>query len=314
MIDISTPLTFAVNFPADLLAKANGFRRQQQSSQKAQQVYLNTLAVYAVQFYCDCMGDATQLSDSDSWHPAMQTLLDTAALVVPGGSLECRPVLQGMDTCPVPPEAIDERLGYVMVEIDIENGGATLLGFSKTASQGTLHRSDLQSLEDLIDILIPAEPLPEKLQSVVRSLEQVPTQLSSWLNNLFEEPWQPAELVLAASYRSIASITDSPEMTNQQERAKLLTVGSHSLILVVQITQVTQTELDILLKVHSGVERVLPQGLLLELLDDDANVAMATTAEAADNFRALDFQIEPQEAFGVRITVGNDSITESFVS
>lgn len=316
MIDTTEPLIFTVNFPIDVLASANGFRHQQQSLQKAEQVYLNTLAVYAVQFYCDCMGIETQLSGSDSWNPAMQTLMDTAALTVQGSTLECRPILSGMDACQVPLEVLDERLGYVMVEINIESSTATLLGFAPTVHQGALHRTDLQSLDSLIDILIPTEPIPEAIQAISTSLEQIPTQLSDWLNSIFEAQWQPPELVFAASHRGLSSTTDFSDAAGitQQERAKSLVVGKHNLVLVVQVARYTDANLDVALKVSPGVKRVLPPGLLLELLDDEAAVAMVTTAKAADNFIALDFQIEPQEAFSVRITVGYDSIIESFMS
>lgn len=313
MIDTDTPLTFTANFTADVLAKANRFRQQQRSPQKAEQVYLNTLAVYAVEFYCLCMGVEVRTAESDSETPALQTLLDVADLAIDKGHIECRPVLPQQDTCPVPPEAMDERLGYVMVEIDLENRAAKLLGFSKTTPAGVLSREMLQPLDDLIDVLVPPEPLVDTVISAVQTLGRVPTKLGNWLNEIFEAPWQPPELALAASYRGVTEPA-SGKTAAQKERAKVIVVGEYQFVLVVKITPMADAELDILIKLHPGGDQVLPQGLLLELLDNEANVAMTATAKAADNFIAINFQIETQEAFNLRITAGSSTITEAFMS
>ncbi len=74
--------------------------RLQPSTEKAEQVALNTFAVYAVHFYLKSLQVETDLQKSDSWNPEIHAILDVADLVVKGrGKLECRPVLPGATVC-----------------------------------------------------------------------------------------------------------------------------------------------------------------------------------------------------------------------
>jgi len=315
MFGLREPLTFTVNFPPHLLEIARRFRQQQRSPEKAQQVYLNTLAVYAVQFYCECMGVDADFEQGDSWNPAMQTLLDTADLVLSEGILECRPILPGEQVCAVPSEAQENRKGYVVVEVDTQASEAKLIGFAKTVSRGLLQRSELRSLEDLIDEVVAAQPTVSMIESAAESVEQMSAKLSNWLNDRFEDLWQPSGMVLSPSYRGMSAVGDEPSETGTlRERAKLLTVGDRSVALAVQVDSVDERTLAVLLKVYPAGESTLPTGLVLELLDDALEVAMYTTAGAADNFRALSFEIETEEVFSVRIAIGEESTIEQFVS
>lgn len=314
MFGFSDPLTFTVDFPTRLLETAKSFRQQQQSPQKAEQVYLNTLAVYAVQFYCECMGIDAELSQGDSWNPAMQTLLDIADLVLPEGTIECRPILPEEQSCNVPLEAQENRKGYVVVEVNTKARKAKLIGFSKTVKTGTLHRSELQSLDALIDEIIEAEPSISRSQVATQALGQVSARLSNWLNEQFEGIWQPSGLVLAPS-RSMARSVFVGGSDTTKERAKLLTVGAHTVAFIIQVESADRETLSVFLRVLPEGERtLLPAGLILELLDDESDVVMSTTAGAADNFRALSFEIKTEEMFSVRITVGDVSATERFIS
>ena len=312
MIDLYTPLTFKVNFPADILSKANQTRQLQASPARAKQSYLNVLAVYAVEFYCQCMGIDAQADDSAS--PIMQTLLDIADLKVGDSRFECRPVTPQQDMCLIPPEVMEDRSGYVMVEVNVEESTATILGFRATVTDGVLQRNALQPLDDLIDLLLPSDPIGEQLQSVAASLTQLPTMLGNWLNNVFETPWQPPELAFAVSHRGVKMSTEDSTGEQFQERAKVVTLHQACFVIVVQVAAIDADKLDITVKVHPGNDQILPQGLLLELLDDDGDVAMMAIAQAADNFIAINFQIETQEPFGARLTLEGDSLTEPFVS
>lgn len=309
MFGLSEPLTFTVNFPSHLLSTARSFQQQQRSPKKAEQVYLNTLAVYAVQFYCECMGVEADLSEGDSWDPAMQTLLDTADLVLPDGILECRPILPDAQTCPVPAEVQENRKGYVVVEVDTQKNEAKLLGFAKTAATGTLLRSELQSIDALIDEVIDAEPALSKIQSAKEAVEQISARLSNWLEAQFEQLWQPSDALLVPSYRG-----SSPSTDNTLERTKRLKVGEHNVLLTIKVDSIDEKTLSVLIKVCSQEESTLPAGLTLDVLDDESDVAMSTTARESDDFRALDFEIETGETFFIRIAIGDKSVTEQFIS
>src|SRR4028119_1342757 len=105
MNSIQDDLTFTVPLTLEAHRIAQQFHKHQSNPKKAKQVYLNTLAVYAVNFYLNCLGIETAHSASDSWNPAMRTLANIADLEVRDlGKLECRPVLPEAKICDVPPE------------------------------------------------------------------------------------------------------------------------------------------------------------------------------------------------------------------
>ena len=121
---------FAVPLTSNALKLAKSFQEQYESPAKARQVYLNTLAVYAVDTYCQCLGIETDLEASDSLNPAMQPLMDVADLEIAGiGKLECRPVLPADENCYIPADTWENRIGYMAVEIDESSREATLFGF-----------------------------------------------------------------------------------------------------------------------------------------------------------------------------------------
>lgn len=315
-------LTFTVNFPTPLLAQARRFSEQHSSKQKAQSVYINTLAVYAVSFYCDCMSIKTDLSASSSWNPALQALMNTAELITAKGALECRPILPGCKTCYIPPEIGAGTVGCCVVEVDTAKNQATLLGFTSVISEGLLPLKALQPLEALVDRLIEVEPAvvseaarpePDKLKAAKRQLaRRQPTRLSAWLENIFEAEWQPSSAVLTASYRGLLE-EDSAALEAGKYRAKALRVGGALLALIVQVSRVS-SGLEILLSVHPGLDCVLPAGLALELLNDQFEVDMSMTAGANDNYLSMTFQIEPDEAFSVRVAIADQSVMERFIS
>lgn len=134
---------FSVSFEVCLLRaahqQAKHFSTKQKDLSKAQQVYHNTLAVWAVNYYMKCMEIETDCEGSDSWDILMQSLLDTADLVLPGiGKLECRPVMQEQQNIYIPLDVSQERIAYVIVQLDTFLEKAIILGFVKTAPLSTL--------------------------------------------------------------------------------------------------------------------------------------------------------------------------------
>lgn len=149
---------FAVPLTSKALKLAKSFQEQYESPAKARQVYLNTLAVYAVDTYCQCLGIETDLEASDSLNPVMQTLMDVADIEITGiGKLECRPVLPTDENCYIPTDTWENRIGYVAVEIDESSREATLFGFYPTINPLEMMEQvsceSFQPLEALIDHL-----------------------------------------------------------------------------------------------------------------------------------------------------------------
>ena len=70
MSHTTEPLLFTVPLSFEAHSIAQHFQRQQSPTQKAKQVYLNTLAVYAVDFYLRCLGFELNPEQSDSRNPS----------------------------------------------------------------------------------------------------------------------------------------------------------------------------------------------------------------------------------------------------
>ena len=180
---------------------ARQFSCEQPNPEKAEQVYLNTLAVWVANDYLQLMAIPTQLQDSDSWNPIVRLCADVADLSLPGlGRLECRPLVCGHEgrwasdpsnrpsQLTVPPEVQTDRLGYLAIAIDESRLMATLLGFTPTLVAGTISLDRLQSLDAFLahlDALAHAQ--------VVRE----PVPLSRWLQGAFSDGWQDIDSMLA---------------------------------------------------------------------------------------------------------------------
>jgi len=149
---------FTVPLTSKAYKLAKSFQSQYENPAKATQVYLNTLAVYAVDTYCQCLSIETDLEACESLNPVMQSLMNIADLEIEGiGKLECRPVLPEDEDCYIPAETWSNRIGYIAVEINDLSREATLLGFYLPAytleMRDRIYLKDFQPLEILLDYL-----------------------------------------------------------------------------------------------------------------------------------------------------------------
>ncbi len=328
MRNLSESSTFTVPLGLSAHARAEQFRRRQSNPQKAKQVYLNTLAVAAVDFYLRCMGIETDWEASQSCNPVMQYLIDVADLEVKNrGKLECLPVLPPNQIVRIPPEAWSDRIGYVAVQFDQSLEEATLLGFTETVPEsGELPISQLRSLEDLLEHL---RYLGQSEASEMR------VNLSQWFENCFEAGWQSLEALLgidqknlAFSFRSASGLSE-----HQVRRAKLinlgLQLGSQSVALLVALALAKRDEVQpaygiapeaeqkvgILVQVHPvGGETNLPPNLRLALLSESGDILQDVQSRSQDNYIQLKrFRGNPGECFNIQVTFGDTYITETFV-
>ena len=179
------------------IRSARQFASEQRHPPKKEQVYFNTLAVLAVRDYLTLLDIETDLTNCDSWNPVVRLLENVADLYIKNlGKIECRPLItlpkdgennrinspQNLShTCHVPPEAREERIGYLVVDIDEDEKEARLLGFSPTAGTGELVLSELHSLDDF---LLHLEHISES---------QV--NLRQWLENVFTSNWESVDSI-----------------------------------------------------------------------------------------------------------------------
>ncbi|MBD2565828.1 MULTISPECIES: DUF1822 family protein [Nostoc] len=310
---------FALTLPISQSARitAQQFANQQPNSEKAEQVRLNTLAVWVVNNYLEMMDIPTDLEASDSWNPIMRLCGDVADLEVPSiGRLECRPVHRHQHICSIPPETWEERVGYLVVQFDESLQEARLLGFIPSVTTETLPLEQLQPLEAFID------HLAQLRQSPVSSL----VNLNQWFAGIFEAGWQTIEslwnvpeLRPAYAFRSIETLEvntlNQPESITK--RAKLIDLGiqilNQPVMLIVEISPEKDQQTSVHLQLHAtGNQIYLPPGVHLTVLDSSGAVFLDAQSRKSDNYIQLQFRGEPTEQFSVRVALDNTSITEHF--
>lgn len=303
--------------------QAQQFWQQQPNTHTAQQVYLNTLAVQAVQSYLSWFGIATDLEASDSWNPAMQSLANTADLVVRGvGKLECRPVLPDADICEIPPEVCCDRIGYVAVQFNSELSEATLLGFVPAVATTQLPLQQLQPLDALLDYL-QSYLQPAFVSVVPDSAFPARTTLSQWLQGLVQTGWQTVEDLLLQNMLnqqpvwSFRTSSQTPTSELPMTRAKVLKfrspVEATSIALIVGLLPAEATVMDVWVKLcPTGNQMHLPAELDLMVLDDTGMVVMQAQSRETEMIQ-LKFKAMMGELFSVKVALGIDAVTENFV-
>lgn len=324
--DLHQPESLSLSLPITRYQQqvAHTFAQEQPTPTKTNQVYRNTLAVAIVRDYLDMLGFTTAVHLSDSWNPVLRLMADVADLEITGvGRLECRPLAPDQTTCPVPPEAWTDRVGYVLVALDLAAEQAHLLGFSSSLVQGQLAVDHLQSLEMLIDHLhgLMTAPVPDRVGATV---SVAGTHLGRWFTGLVDAGWQSLDLLLgpgslqpAISFRgaALASRPDQTEGGEQIRRARELdlNLGDQPVALVVELQQQTPSTYDITLQVHPICTPCLPALLSLTVLETDGSEFMQAESRQADNYIQLCFSGQAGETFQVRVTAGDTEVVESFV-
>ncbi len=288
--------------PRSALAIAQQFANDQPTPQKAAQIQLNTLAVLVVNDYLQLIGIPTNLTASDCWNPVARLCADVADLVLSRvGRLECRPVSADRSTCHVPPEVWDDRVGYVIVQIDEAFQEAIILGFTPTVNAETVPLQSLRSPEDLIDHLYKLRPL---------------VSLNQWFQGIFDTGWQTVESLLSPSevrfaYRGRDSAIEFPR------RAKLIDLGiqlaHHSVALVIELRPQADQQTEILLQVHPTGADFLPPQLHLSVLDNANNTFLEVRSRSADNYIQLQFSGNVGEQFRINIALEDHRVIEEFV-
>ncbi|NJO42927.1 MAG: DUF1822 family protein [Cyanobacteria bacterium RU_5_0] len=318
-------LEFALPLPItrNALRLADQFARQQPTVQKADQVRRNTIAVCVMNDYLQLMGISTDLSVGDSWNPVVRLCADVADLEVAGvGRLECRPLSEqpASQVCAIPPEVWEDRIGYVVVQIDESSQAAALLGFVERAAVEELPLSQLQSPELLIHhldrLLYPVSPVA--LPPIARPVR---VNFRQWLQNTFEAGWQTAESLLnppvfAYGFRSAETVLEPANEIIR--RAKLIDLGiqtaDRTLVLVVELMPEAILQTVVRLQVHpSGNQLYLPAQVRLTVLDEAGVTFLEAESREADNYIQLQFRGSPGERFSVQITLDDASLMEEFV-
>lgn len=322
------PSTFTVPLSWEAHAIAQQYRSQQASTPKAKQVYLNTLAIYAVDHYLRCLGFKTNPSAGDSHNPVALKFMDVADLSIQQlGKLECRPVLPEAHVLQIPSDVWENRIGYMAVQFTQSLKQAEILGFiTNPASEVPL--ADLKSLAELPDYLhqyrqdlVTPQPSPFHSPTLV--------DLSQWLAGMVSTGWQTLESVLA-THPQLVEVRGQAEKGEGQvpnaqssqtaiQRAKLmdlgLQLGDQTVVLVLTLTPNEDQTVTALVQVHpaSGAS-CLPARLQLKMLSESGEVMQAVGSRSQDNYIQLKrFSGQGGDRFRLQIALNDISITENFV-
>ena len=289
----------------DAHQKAEEFAAEQDDLDKGKQVYLNTLAVYAVNNYLKWLSIETALHQSDSWNWSTRTFFDIADLMLPNvGRIECRPVLPGEEVVVLPQEVTQERIGYIAVRFNKQLDFVEILGF--VPARPIINNSEIIEINrfESIDILID-----------IINRRKMKVNLCQWLEGIFNQDWESPELVLAGSFRSTATMTRQYQdsQTSSISRAKVVDVG-RQIVLLIELTPTNSAVFDIRLRVYPAENTLhLPQDLQLTIFDESGDACMNTQAEIANDWMQLEFDCQHEEKFSVELKLGETSIIEEFI-
>ncbi|MBO3459592.1 DUF1822 family protein [Aetokthonos hydrillicola Thurmond2011] len=298
------PWTFIVSLAITAHSLAEKFLHYHSSPQLGKQVYINTLAVYAVNIYLQYRGFETDWENSDSWNPVMQKLMNVADLIVQNhGKLECRPVLPEAEVVSVPPEVWSERIGYVAVQLDESLRQATVLGFVDKVSKSEIPISELRSLGEL----------PEYLNKIRPAIT-----LSQWFENVFEKGWEALETILTTEpTEAVFNFRSCPQAEVQEvKRCKLIELGNSERLVAMIITLTSELEevIHIVVQVQPpDTQTYLPDNLQVLLLNEDEEAIMDIHSGRENKTIQLEFTGELGDHFSIKIVLDNTSIIENFV-
>ena len=306
-----TSFAIPLAFSAHNFAKEN-YQGITKASQR-KQIYLNSLAVYAVNRYLSYMGFKSDLETSEVTNFAINKFFNTADLEIKSiGKLECIPVLPGQDKLEIPEGIDDQRVGVVAVNLNQELNEATILGFSPNLAT-SIPLKKLQSVEALLRHLTNLE-------------ETQAVHIRDWLAGKIVEGWQQLEQLLstqqqelAFNFRSGDSAFRFRKQGSSVRQARKVDLGmqlsQESVALVMEITPQDShnQEVDVLLQVHPLNKESLPSQVELIVTDDSGNPPLKVTSRDNDNWIQLAFGAESGESFSVTVALGEAQVKQDFV-
>lgn len=301
MMPLAERLTFTVPLSGADFKLAQKFSCEQKDADKSKQVFLNTLAVLAVNFYCQCLKVGTNLKESIIGHYNRRILMDSADLKIDVlGKLECRPVLPNENICYVPSEVWSDRVGYVVVEIDEEAKKAILFGFVEQIETNELPLAQLPDIDNLLDLLLLAKN-------------------KQFLERIFAKNWNEDESakILKDKQESFVCL-DNPALptidksiTSPLYKAKYITLKRRTFILFVRITPTKEGKFQLLVEVESDRGEKIPSDLNLKLLSLSDQTLNASQTKRG-NYISLNYNLQLGESFQIQVKRADESHTEQF--
>ena len=301
---MKTPFTFSVNLTPKAHQLAEKYCSYHSYLQKSEQVYLNTLAIYAVNHYLQCLGFATNCKASNSYDVIMQSFLNIADLeIVNHGRLECWIVLPNSVVVYNPLEVWIGRIGYIAVQIDEDLQTATLLGFSPKALTEKLPLNQLRPLEEF----------PQYLQQITP-----PIDLNEWFEDFVQQGWKTLESLIAnlSSGSLNPCFKDNTCFSGEEifKAVKRFEFENQSVLMLVALKPEEKEQISVRVRIYPDSENsCLPEYLKLAILSDSEKILKEVTSRRIDNFIQLpSFRCRSQESFKLQLSLDNIHFKESF--
>jgi hypothetical protein len=315
---------------------ASKFAAGQMTIAKGRQVYLNTLAVCAVRQYLSfvCQLDL-DLTHGDSWQVELQSIMNVADLVIPNvGKIECIPVLANTIEIQIPPETIEERVGYLVVQFNGQIDSVELIGFIPQIQQNLntlmeppiVNIAQLQSLDDFIDLIYTSqinnlrkflagmlgigwEPIFQGRGFANDSLIQISPKNAIGIRELRLRGTNN-NLSNHYSYNSIRDF-NAGKIINLSGN-----IASIPLLLLIGLNQESDERINVKIRLHSGgSDRLLPANIELGLRSiDNRLLSHVQYSRSMDFIQLPSFKLPPGIEFKIEVVLGNDRFIESFIA
>jgi Protein of unknown function (DUF1822) len=188
-----------------------------------------------------------------------------------------------------------------------------------------------QFLEDVFDRLedsleIEAEPDSVKLVNLGQWLynQSETSQIGlkdltpafRYLNDRVNEGWQNLEAFFSAEELTPAYSMRSRSTSVQKGKLiRLATeVTGQTIVLILTLNPQSETDTNIIMEVRPQSDRLyLPEGLQIEVLDDQRKAVMQAIASSTNQNIQFDFNVGSGERFSVQMILETASVTEEFI-
>lgn len=310
-------VTVPLSFTEHELARKNS--QLQSNVAKGKQVYLNALAVCAVNFYLNCLSIETSLNDSDSFNPLLVKFMDVADILLPQiGHLECRPVLPNDENLAIPTDVRANRVGYIAVRLEQSLKEAVILGFA-TAASAQIPLSELRSLEEFPVYLHQLQHPFSSESKALAAQERSVIRLSNWFEGIVEAGWQTIETLTEPNSSQPVAVRNVRQMEQKIKRAKAIDLGvqlgNTSVVLALVLTILPEAAVNILVQIYpSSGAPYLPNNLKLKMLSESGKILQETVSSSLNNYAQLRrFSGQQGDCFSIEITLDEITFIESFV-
>ncbi len=320
-------------FPVALVSAAHDLAEQnckRTTASHTKELYLRTLAAYAVHYYFNCLGIPAQYG-SGMTDPRLFILSQSVDVLLPEvGQVECLAIFPNDQTVEVPPEVWGDRIAYIAVQLDESLKTATLVGYMTTVDDEEIPVTQFRqhSIEDLLAYLDQLQR--DQLQHTHRqqdSIRQVPVQLSQWFNNVFEQGWQLLEqgrqlfdLNLNPpqhAYRSSRYVHHHGLKPVVGQKVLDLKIDNTQIELSLALIHLNLSEIEIRVWIYPGGTKTdLPvnlQAVILDEFDQPLDQTPVKTKDTTKEYLRFRFSGEPGERFSICLTLDDVAVTEAFV-